>query len=57
VFYCMDANFGLVRKQNSGQSVHAPKQEGDFFLSENDVRAFVTSYITDRTKDKVSCYY
>jgi hypothetical protein len=56
VFYCMDANFGLVRKQNSGESVHAPRQEGDFFLPEKDVKTFVAAYSTDRTKDRVSRY-
>ena len=54
VFYCFDANFGLVRKQNSGQSLLPPKQEGSFFLSEQDVESFVQAYNTDRTKDKVS---
>jgi len=52
----MDANFGLVRKQNSGESVHAPMQEGDFFLPEKDVKTFVAAYSTDRTKDRVSRY-
>ena len=50
----MDANFGLVRKENSGQSVHPPTQEDVFFLPEKDAEAFVAAYCSDRTKDKVS---
>jgi hypothetical protein len=52
----MDANFGLVRKENSGQSVHPPTQEDVFFLPEKDAEAFVAAYCSDRTKDKVSYY-
>ena len=52
----MDANFGLVRKRNSGQSVHSPAQDV-FFIGQEDAETFVAAYCTDRTKDKVGDNY
>lgn len=40
----LDANFGLVHKQNSGHSCEAPQLAPAVFLSQADVDAFVNGY-------------
>ncbi|XP_064629391.1 uncharacterized protein LOC135488665 [Lineus longissimus] len=51
----MDANFGLVRKKTSGESVAKPKHEGLYFLDQDEVDKFVrSSDISEPNKD-VDC--
>ncbi|MGH0120458.1 UNVERIFIED_CONTAM: hypothetical protein FKN15_066345 [Acipenser sinensis] len=44
LFVSLDANFGLVHKQNSGHSCEAPQLAPAVFLSQADVDAFVNGY-------------
>lgn len=50
----MDANFGLVRKHNSGTSPRPLSLVDSYFIDSSDVDSFVNSYGSDSKKDKVS---
>ena len=49
----MDANFGLVRKFNSGSSPRPSSAVDSFFLDNAEVNTFVDSYANDKQKDQV----
>ena len=44
----MDANFGLVRKYTSGNSVEEPKHPSKFFAASQDVQSFIESVADTR---------
>ncbi|KAJ8045840.1 hypothetical protein HOLleu_08940 [Holothuria leucospilota] len=44
-FISLDANFGLVRKKNAGQSLEPPKHSSRYFLDQDESDAFVNSYL------------
>jgi hypothetical protein len=48
----MDANFGMVRKFNSGCSPMPPSYDYGFFLDPHQVDMFVDHYKDDSQKDK-----
>jgi len=50
----MDANFGLVRKSNSGSSPMPPLYKDVYFLDGVETNNFVSSYGNDSAGDKVS---
>ncbi|XP_033113345.1 uncharacterized protein LOC117113944 [Anneissia japonica] len=43
-FVSLDANFGLVRKKNSGHSLEPPKHENRYFVADGKVQEFVGHY-------------
>ena len=45
--YSFDADFQLVRKASSGRSWDSTKHENHFFLPQESVDTFVSSYNTD----------
>jgi len=52
VTICMDANFGLVRKFNSGTSPRPLLVTDSFFLDNAEVNNFVNNYTNDKQKDQ-----
>ncbi|CAK8687258.1 unnamed protein product [Clavelina lepadiformis] len=42
--YCLDANFGLVRRILSGSKICDPHHKQSFFLNQNEVDSFVDTY-------------
>jgi hypothetical protein len=49
----VDANFGLVRKHNSGSSPLPSDYANAFFLDAEEVDAFVKNYGSENLKDNV----
>jgi len=52
----MDANFGLVRKSNAGNSSIPPLYKDVYFLDGAETHNFVSSYGNDSAGDKVRRY-
>lgn len=46
IFVSLDANFGLVRKKNSGTSLEPPKHASKFFINQEEVDDYVDQYST-----------
>lgn len=42
--FCLDANFGLVRRHLSGTNNTSPRMEDGFFVPQEEVDAYVDSY-------------
>ncbi|XP_071846686.1 uncharacterized protein [Apostichopus japonicus] len=57
IFVSFDANFGLVRKSNSGTSSQPPKHSTRYFLDDKEVHSFVDSYQSDEVnkEDTMDC--
>ncbi len=45
---CMDANFGLVRKKNSGDSLYPADYADAFFLPTTTVDEFMDNYYEEK---------
>ncbi|ELT94692.1 hypothetical protein CAPTEDRAFT_209352, partial [Capitella teleta] len=53
---CMDGNFGLVRKENSGRSFDPPILAGSFFIDDEDVQQHIKrANDTNNTQYKADC--
>ncbi|KAI8515552.1 hypothetical protein Bbelb_063650, partial [Branchiostoma belcheri] len=48
----LDANFGLVRKRSSGRSSAGPLHQSRYFLPEDDVKEFMSTYSEDSKPDE-----
>lgn len=49
----LDGNFGLVHKKSSGEGAGLPRRKGRFFLDQDQVDAFVSTYGVDTKKQSI----
>lgn len=52
MFYCLDANFGLVLKKSSSKSKRLATRSDDLFVPDEEITAFMENY-DDSIKNKV----
>ncbi|XP_057297873.1 uncharacterized protein LOC130628863 [Hydractinia symbiolongicarpus] len=54
VFYCMDANFGLVLKSSASKSKNTPNNDKNHFIEDDEVDTFMSSY-DDKAVENKEC--